>query len=248
MKAIIVAAGLSRRLLLITDHKPKCLLDIGNMTIMQRQLQVLRDCGVSNITVVRGYMGRLINYPDIKYYENTDYVNNNILKSLFCAEAEIDGEFIFTYSDILYDGDIVQKLIESPGDISIVVDTDWLKHYEGRDQHPVTEAELVAVEGSRVTRIGKDIVLPDEAYGEFIGLAKFSQRGAEILKETYHDVLEKGADGRFQRATSVEKAYLTDIFQELIDRGYVVRSVDIMGDWQEIDTPQDLDRARQRYG
>lgn len=248
MKAIIVAAGSSSRLLPITDHKPKCLLDIGDTTIMQRALQTLRDCGISDITVVRGYMGRLINYPDIKYYENTDYMNNNILKSLFYAEAEMNGEFIFSYSDIVYDRNVVQKLIDSPGDVSIVVDTDWLSHYEGRDQHPVAEAELAVVEDGRVTRIGKDTVLPDEAYGEFIGLAKFSQRGTEILKETYHDVLEKTAGSRFQRAASIDKAYLTDMVQELIDRGYVVRSVDIRGGWQEIDTSQDLDRARRRYG
>ena len=81
---------------------------------------------------------------------------------------------------------------------------------------------------------------------EFIGLAKFSQRGAEILKETYHDVVEKTAGSRFQQAASIDKAYLTDMVQELIDRGYVVRSVDIRGGWQEIDTPQDLERARER--
>lgn len=247
MKAIIVAAGPGSRLLPITDHKPKCLLDIGGMTIMQRALQALRDCGVSDITVVRGYMGRLISYPSIKYYENTDYLNNNILKSLFYAEAEINSEFIFSYSDILYDRNVVQKLIDSPGDVSIVVDTDWLSHYEGRDQHPVAEAELVTVEDSKVTRIGKDTVLPDEAYGEFIGLAKLSQRGAGILKETYDDVLGKTAGGMFQRAASIDKAYLTDMLQELIDRGYLVGSVDIEGGWQEIDTPQDLDRARRRY-
>ena len=142
MKAIIVAAGPSSRLLPITDHKPKCLLDIGDMTIMQRALQTLRDCGISDITVVRGYMGRLINYPNIKYYENTDYLNNNILKSLLYAEAEMNSEFSFSYSDILYDRNVVQKLIDSPGDVSIVVDTDWLNHYEGRDQHPVTEIEV----------------------------------------------------------------------------------------------------------
>jgi len=86
--------------------------------------------------------------------ENTSiYENNNILKSLFYAETEMNGELLFSYSDILYDKDVVGKLMNSCGDISIVVDIDWVSHYEGRDQHPVTEAELVAVEGSRVVRI-----------------------------------------------------------------------------------------------
>lgn len=248
MKAIIVAAGAGNRLMPITNDQPKCLLNVGGMTIMLRQLQALKECGIGDISVVRGYMKDMIGYPDIKYYENTDYENNNILKSLFYAEAEMDDEFIFSYSDIVYGKDILQKLIDRPDDISIVVDTDWLSHYEGRDQHPVTEAELVAVEGDRVTRIGKDVVLPDEAYGEFIGLAKFSQRGAGILRSVFHAVVKEYGDGRFQRAASIDKAYLTDMVQELVDRGYVVRNVDIRGGWQEIDTPQDLERARKHYG
>ena len=248
MKAIIIAAGKANRLMPITDHQPKCLLDVGGMTIIQRQLRVLKDCGICDISVVRGYMKDMIVYPDIKYYENTDYENNNILKSLFYAEDEMDNKFIFSYSDIVYDKDAVRKLVDSPGDISIVVDTDWLSHYKGRDQHPVTEAELVAVEGNRVSRIGKDVVLPDEAYGEFIGLAKFSQRGAGILRAVFHAVVDESSDGGFQQAASVEKAYLTDMLQELIDQGHVVNSIDIRGGWQEIDTPQDLERARRHYG
>ena len=101
MKAIIIAAGSGNRLLPITNHKSKCLLDVGGMTIMQRQLQALRECGISDISMVRGYMKDMIAYPDIKYYENTDYENNDILKSLFYAENEMNGEFIFSYSDIL---------------------------------------------------------------------------------------------------------------------------------------------------
>lgn len=86
--------------------------------------------------------------------ENTSiYENNNILKSLFYAETEMNDELLFSYPDILYDKDVVGKLMNNRGDISIVVDIDWVSHYEGRDQHPVTEAELVAVEGSRVVRI-----------------------------------------------------------------------------------------------
>lgn len=247
MKVIIVAAGMGNRLMPITDHQPKCLLDVDGMTILQRQLQALKECGIYDISVVKGYMKDMISYSNIKYYENTDFENNNILKSLFYAEDEMDDEFIFSYSDILYGKDIVQKLIDTTGDISIVVDTDWLSHYEGRDQHPVTEAELVEVKGNRVTRIGKNVVLPDEAYGEFIGLAKFSREGAEILKTVFHAVVDESGGGRFQRVASVEKAYITDILHELIDRGYVVSSADIRGGWHEIDTPQDLVRVRKLF-
>jgi phosphoenolpyruvate phosphomutase len=247
MKAVIIAAGRGNRLMPETDNKPKCLLKVGGKTIMERALEVFRECGVKDVVVVRGYRGDLIDYTGVKYYENTDYDNNNILRSLFYAEDEIDGEFIFSYSDILYKKDVVEKLLQSQTDISLIVDTDWLTHYEGRYQHPIAEAELVTVENNRVTKIGKDVALPEDAHGEFIGLAKFSKEGAEILRSNYRRIAKRYHDKPFQRAASLEKAYLTDMIQELIDRGYVVTSVDIKGGWAEIDTPQDLRRAQERW-
>lgn len=109
MKVLIVAAGMANRLLPLTNRKPKCMLKIGNKTIMQLQLEVLRQCGVDNIIVVRGYKKELVNYAGIKYHENTDYQNNNILASLFYAEEEMDDEFVFSYSDIIYTKDVLKK-------------------------------------------------------------------------------------------------------------------------------------------
>lgn len=95
MKVIIIAAGLGSRLNPLTNDKPKCLLKIKGKSILERQLEALRECGINNISVVRGYKGKMINFPGIKYYENTDYESNNILNSLFYAEKEMDEEFIF---------------------------------------------------------------------------------------------------------------------------------------------------------
>ena len=244
MKAIIIAAGEGSRLMPITDDKPKCLLEIKGKTIMQRQLEVLRQCGIDDIVVVRGYKKETIAYPNIRYYENTHYENNNILRSLFYAESEMDDEFVFSYSDILFEQGVLEKLLQSEADISLVVDVDWLSTYKGRQQHPVSEAELVKVKNNKIVGIGKDIVSPDEAYGEFIGLARFTTKGAEIVRSNYQTVINEYHSKRFQNAASVEQAYLTDMMQELIDRGYIIGNVDISGGWREIDTSEDLGKAR----
>jgi len=248
-KAIIIAAGRGNRFS-ITDDMPKCLLEIGGKTILQRTLEVLRENEIYDISVVRGYKKQLINYPEIKYYENTDYLNNNILRSLFFAEKEMDAGFVFSYSDIIYQKNIVEKLLQKSSDIDLVVDRDWLKQYINRKKHPVTEAELVKVENGKITRIGKDIVMPEEAQGEFIGLAKFSKKGAEILKKEYQKLVERyrdRKDQRFQNAAFFEKAYLTDMIQYLIDQGYPIDSVDIKGGWAEIDTDEDFERAKKQW-
>jgi len=92
------------------------------------------------------------------------------------------------------------------------------------------------------------VVSQEEAHGEFIGLAKFTKSGADVMRAAYHRVVEQRPDAPFQCAVSLEKAYLTDMLQELVDNGSLVQSVDIAGGWMEIDTEQDLERARRLYG
>ena len=250
IKAIIIAAGMGSRLKPLTNNKPKCLLKIRGRTILERQLEGLRGCGINDISLVRGYKKEMLKFPGIKYYENTDYLNNNILSSLFFAEKEMDNAFIFSYSDIIYQKNIVEKLLQNNSDISLVVDYDWLKQYTNRKKHPVSEAELVKAENGKIARIGKSVVTLKKAQGEFIGLAKFSKKGAEILKEEYQKLVRKYQDRknqRFQNAAFFEKAYLTDMIQYLINRGYPIDSVDIKGGWVEIDTDEDIAKARKNW-
>lgn len=249
MKSIILAAGPSSRLQPLTNKAPKTLLEIEGKSILQRILDVQRSCGINDIGVVRGYLKEYIDYPDITYFDNNEYMDNNILVSLFYAEDFMEDPegFIFSYCDILYTKDVVKKLLDSPHDICLIIDTDWAKRYKGRTDHPTDEAELACVENGIVTRLSK-FFNPDAAYGEFIGLAKFSQRGAEILRRNYHRARKNKwtkFNGRFHDATKMKYAYLTDMIQELIARGYPVHSVDIQNNWVEIDTMQDYDYAKE---
>ena len=247
MKAIIVAAGPGSRLNPLTNEKPKCLLQVGGKTILKRTLEALRANGIERIAVVRGYCSQLIDYPNVTYYENRKYRDNNILRSLFYAEREMDDDFIFSYSDIIFISEIVAKLIECKAEITLTVDVNWRQRYQGRDLHPFSEAELVKLKNGGVIRIGKEVVNPDEAHGEYIGLAKYTKSGAQAIKTAYHRIADERPAAPFQRAASLDKAYMSDIIQELIDNGKLVYSSDIEGGWMEIDTPQDLEKARRRF-
>lgn len=249
-KAIIIAGGLGRRLMPITNDKPKCMLKIGDKTILQSEIEALKSCGIDDIAVVTGYQKEKINYPDLKYYHDENYHIPGIVRGLFCAEKEMADGFVFSYSDIIYGQDVVKKLLGSQADIALVIDTAWREQYLGREKHPITEAELVKVKDGRIIKIGKDVVGVDETQGEFIGLAKFSKKGAEILKSNYHGLLREYQDKPnmfFQNAKEFERAYLTDIMQELIDRGEMVVNIDIQGNWIEIDTEDDLERAKKFF-
>ncbi|MFH1780856.1 MAG: phosphocholine cytidylyltransferase family protein [Candidatus Nealsonbacteria bacterium] len=246
-KVIIIAAGMGKRLRPLTNDKPKCLLDVGGKTIMERQLETLKLCGINDTAVIRGYQADKINFANIKYYENTDYQNNNILNSLFCAAPEMDGGFIASYSDILYDKSVIEKLLEDRHDVATVVDTDWQGYYQNRTKHPLEEAEKVIIRDGKVVKLGKKIKA-DEASGEFIGMIKLSGNGAEIFKKEFARVKKEYDKKPFHESAVFEKSYLTDMLQELIDQGNDVYPVLIQKNWWEIDTPQDLEKVRQIFG
>ena len=188
-KALIVAAGLGSRLKKHTENLPKCMLDFNGKTLLQRQVQAYKDCGINDITVIRGYKKEKINYKNLNYVTNPDYKDNNILNSIFFAEKIINGNIIIAYSDILFESNVVKRLLESDHDISVVVDIDWQGYYVGRKDHPISEAENVIFDSNnQVLKIGKIGTQKEEVHGEFIGMIKLSNRGTQIFKENFHRV------------------------------------------------------------
>jgi L-glutamine-phosphate cytidylyltransferase len=251
MKAIIIAAGMGKRLLPYTKNKPKCMLEIGEKPLIKHQADILTSLGIKEIHVVKGYKQEAFDTfeSDFKYYVNDNYQNNNILESLFYAEPEINGDVVILYSDIIFNKQVVEKLLESKEEISIVVDVDWEVNYIGRQDHPITEAESVIFDtNGYVQKIGKTLgVDKDLISGEFIGMLMLRGDGANTLKRFYHENRKKCQGGSFQKAVTFSKAYITDIIQELVDCSVKVSCVQIHNGWKEIDTMEDFRNATALY-
>ncbi|MBT5666511.1 MAG: NTP transferase domain-containing protein, partial [Rhodospirillaceae bacterium] len=231
-----------------TNDTPKAMLDFGGMTLLQRQLAAFRAFGINDFAVIRGYKKEKINYEYLRYYENTDYRNNNILNSLFYGEAELDGTVVVSYSDILFDDAVVGRLLKSDADISIVVDIDWRDYYVDRVDHPIAEAENVVFDAeNNVLEIGKILTRKRDVHGEFIGMMKLSPHGAEVFKRHFHRAKALYWDKPFQRAAVFQKAYLTDMIQEMVDLGVSVYCVTIKRGWKEIDTVEDYEKALKAF-
>lgn len=241
-----------------TDQVPKCLVPVVDRPILGWQVDALRAHGVDEFVIVRGYLGDVLAErcaefgPGVRFVDNHEFEDNNILLSLFCAAAEFDGPLVVSYSDIVYTPDVVGALMAADGDVCLVIDRDFADIYEGRTDHPLSEAEVADLDDAgRVRRVGKRALPAARAWGEFIGLARFSRRGTEWLAAA-RDELCARYQGRestpFQRAPEFRRAYLTDLLQHLIDAGKPVTPVAIHGCWREIDTVQDLQRARALLG
>jgi choline kinase len=251
MKAIIVAAGRGRRLGVETDEIPKCMVKVGGRSILHWQIDALAAAGVDDVVIVRGYLGDRIvgpaGGPKLRFVDNPEWASNNILTSLFYAEAEMRDGFLFTYSDIVFSREHARRVAAAAAPVALIIDRRWRDAYEGRTLHPVSEAELASVagtsDGAAVTRVGKRLVAAEEAAGEFSGLARFAPAGAAALAEVWHEALAGGLDAPFGAAAALRQSYLTDGLNAVAARGVTLGAVLVDGGWREIDTEQDLASA-----
>jgi ADP-ribose pyrophosphatase YjhB (NUDIX family) len=129
------------------------------------------------------------------------------------------------------------------GDVSVVVDHDWLEYYAARSENPLGIAESLIVQGERIIDIGQPIGPGCLPMGQYIGLIKFNQTGADKVQTIYDELKAEYWGKPWRNASRFEKAYMTDLLQELIDRGLDVRDIPIQRGWIELDTREDYERV-----
>ena len=249
IKVIIPAAGRHSQLNL---EAPCCMLDINGKTILERQIEALKKINLKDIIVIRGYEKDKIGIPNITYYDNDEYENSSVLYSLMKAEKEMNDGFIVIFSDLIFDENIIKKLLETEGDIVIAGDDSYQYHEHEIDK----KLDLIVAKNknnhlrkinsgveNQVVMIGEDIRKESAQY-EFVGIAKFSRSGADNLIKVYNDCKNKYKE-KFHEADTFKKASMTDILQEMIYRGFKVVVSEIHKGWIEIHNIQDYKKARE---
>lgn len=232
-----------------TEDAPKCFAEVGGRRILDWALEAFHHNGIRDIHFVGGYQIEKVrrDYPQLTFHHNADWQNNNILASLLVAEPAMDGPFVCAYSDILFTPETLAALLEREADIALMVDTLWRQRYLSRSQHPSDDAEKVLVANGWVLRVHRDIA-EEAAHGEYTGVARFSARGAELLRRCYRVSRERYAGKPFREAARFEKAYLIQLFQEMLECGIAIAHVDVAGGYMEIDTQEDFELARRAWG
>jgi choline kinase len=245
MRAIIIGAGRGARLMPTTENAPKCFAEIQGKRILDWIIGSLTAAGVDDICFIGGYRMEMVRaaYPRFTFRQNADWQNNNILMSLLQAEDLMDQPFLTSYADILYTPGIVRDLIDSTADIALGIQPDWTEQYRYRTRHPPDDAEKVTVADGLITRVHRDIPM-EQAYGEFIGVAKFSLEGSARLREHFHQRRAQYAGRAFREAMTFEKAYLIHLLQDMVELGENIQHVDTKGPYREIDTQEDMDLAQ----
>ncbi len=238
IKVIILAAGEGRRLRPYTLDRPKCLVEVGGRSLLDRQLDVLHSRGLDRIVVIGGYCAEKLHRPDFNLRLNTRYAETNMVWTLFAAEDEMEGDIIVAYGDIVYSGTNLDLLLASKADIAVAVDKDWESYWRARSDDPLSDAESLKLgEDGRILELGQRPKCIEEIQGQYMGLMKFSAKGLAYLKDVFHEAkLSEDLRGKHP-----ERAYMTDLIQLVIDHGFRVDAVPVHGGWVEIDTVADRD-------
>ena len=230
MKAIILAAGRSSRLLPLSADLPKCLLKLHDKCLLRYQLDLLDALGVNDITVAAGYKAELLgrklgDRARLHIYE--DYANTNNLGTLHSCRERLRDDVLILFSDVLADRTAIQDLIADRHDIVLLVDESQARG----------ETMRVKLRDGLVSDIGKHLS-PRESGGSFIGMAKLSGAGAALLRTELQAMIDQGG---------FEQAYYTVAFARLADQGHAINVTYLKGrPWLEVDTPDDYREAQRR--
>jgi choline kinase len=237
LKAIILAAGEGTRLRPYTLDRPKCMVEVDGLSLLDRQLAVLATEAINPIMIIGGYRAEMLKRPGIESRINPRYAETNMVWTLFCAENDLEGDVLLCYGDIVYSREILRALLKSKADIAVAIDLDWESYWRARNDNPLDDAETLrlAADG-RILEIGQKPKSLAEIEGQYMGLMKFSAKGTQLLKKTFHDAKSSGS----LRGKPLEKAYMTDLLQAMIDLHYRLESVPVRGGWVEVDTVEDL--------
>lgn len=233
MQAIILAAGVARRLAPLTDRTNKCLLPVGGRSLLDRMLEALAASGVEATTVVVGHgqdqiraaAGSRRGGMVVQFVENPEYRRGSILSLWAARNVLVADDCLVMDGDVLFPATFLARLIAAPAASALLLD---------RGFSDTGEEVKVFSHGDRVIALGKKVV-PErwDVLGEGVGFFKCSRAHApEYVRRLAASIEKTGGANEYE-----------DALHELVGR-VPVGWVDVTGlPWTEVDFVEDLRRA-----
>jgi len=230
MTGVILAAGRGSRLNGTAGDKPKCLVRLGGLTLLERQIRSLRRAGVDDIAVVVGCQAERVRQstgPGVRYVENCRFAETNSLYSLWTARALLSRGFVVLNCDVLFHPVLLDELLATHHDAALLID------YRTPGAPPYGDEEMkVKVRDGLVVDMSKTLA-PEEADGENLGIVKFGPGSAPALVAVLDRIVAGGG----------LRDWAPRAFREFAEH-HPLHALSAGGrPWIEIDFPEDYQRA-----
>ena len=237
MKAVILAAGMASRLRPLTEHTPKCLLKVGERSLLQRSIDALKNNGILDYVIVTGYLHEMIeafvaeeygNSINVTFIQNEVFDSTNNIYSLWLARPEAEGEEILLLdSDLLYDPEIIARVLADDAENVLTL----IRHDLGEEEMKV----VLDKENGTITEISKTCN-PLDAAGESLGIEKMGREYTSALYKELEPMMNE---------EHLENVFYERAFERLLAKGHTYNVVDVTELFScELDTVEDFENAK----
>jgi L-glutamine-phosphate cytidylyltransferase len=235
MRAVILAAGRGSRMGGLTADRPKCLIELGGRTLLERQVAALRAADATEVGVVAGWRAGLFTGSGLTVFRNDDWATTTQVQSLAAADRWLRaGSVLVSYGDIVYSAATARALAAARQDLAVAYDPAWRSLWERRFAAPLADAETFRLDRKGlIADIGGRPTSMDEVRGQYIGLLRWTP----TAWATVRDML------RVEPATA--GLDMTGLLRFLVrERGFPIGATPVSGPWCEFDQPGDVTVGR----
>jgi choline kinase len=239
VEAVILAAGRGSRLEQLTADRPKPMVAVGGVSLIERAVRSLHDGGVAGVNLVVGYRADALSFLGLPSFVNPDWAETGIFWSLSHAAPLLSNRTtIVSYGDIFFDAADVARLADAPGDIVVAYDPKAVALWSQRFADPFGDLEnFVVDERGRCLRIGGRLQRGDRLDGQYTGLFKLTPKGWSDLSAT----------ARALPVTRQCGVDMTSLLALAIADGIAVEAMPLKGKWGEIDQASDITLFERLY-
>jgi len=231
MQAIILAAGRGSRLGDVTAQRPKGLTPLLHKPLLQWQLDAITSAGIAETTVATGYLAEQFAPFPVHKIHNSAWQDSNMVRTLLCCDHILQQQTtLVSYSDIVYCASSVTALMNTPGDIVLCYDPDWLNQWQQRFDNPLEDAETFDFVNNQLLQIGQKAQQLTKIKGQYMGLFKLTAVGWSVIRD-YLYCLDQAA---------LNQLDMTSLFSLLLAQEVNIQLCPVQGFWFEIDNQKDL--------
>ena len=243
MQALMLAAGMGKRLGAYTNNQTKCMVKVGGKTLLEHAADALREAGIRKFVIVVGYEGeKLMEFAreklsdmELEFVVNKDYGTTNNIYSLYMAREQLMADdTIMLESDLIYEPRLIKEMVEcdAPNVVAVAKYEHWMDGTVTLVGEDGTIQEFIEKKNFRYDSVSQ--------YYKTVNVYKFSR---EFSAEQYVPFL-----------TAYIQAYGKNQYYEMVLKAlahlhFAGLKAFEMGDikWYEIDDVQDLDIANTMF-
>lgn len=248
MHIFILCAGLGKRLEHKTLNKPKCLVEVNKVPILQRLLNQLEHIGISKekIILCSGYLNNKLP-KDYEQMHNDLYSSTNMIYTLlkalnnFNQSLLLKEDTLIIYGDCLYDIEILSQISNyhfSEEDVLIPIDQNWIEQWKMRYANPYDDAETLIYdkENMKLLNIGEKTLKPEDYMGQFMGIFKIKKNSMKVFLDEYKNLTK-----------TLQKNISSTEFINLSLKKIFYKVLPLEFKWSEVDNLKDLAVAESKF-